>query len=60
MVLPSVWAWKTGKNLYWSWGFATGYLILLSFVFWLRFWQGRWRNMRVIEAAKPELALERA
>jgi len=60
MVLPSIWASNSGKSLYWSWGFATGYLILLSFVFWLRFWQGRWRNMRVIEGAKPELVLQEA
>ena len=58
MVLPSVWAWKSGKSMYWCWSFATGYLILLSFVFWLRFWQGRWKSMRVIEAAKPELVLQ--
>jgi MATE family multidrug resistance protein len=60
MVIPSVWAWKSGKSMYWCWSFATGYLILLSFVFWLRFWQGRWKNMRVIEAAKPELVLQEA
>ncbi|HEV3144592.1 MAG TPA: MATE family efflux transporter [Gemmataceae bacterium] len=61
MVVPSIWAWKTGKSMYWSWSFATGYLIVLSFIFWARFWQGRWRTMRVIEAAPtPDLALQEA
>jgi len=61
MVLPAFWAWKNGKNLYWSWTFATGYLVVLCFIFWGRFWQGRWRTMRVIESQQsPDLVLQEA
>jgi MATE family multidrug resistance protein len=49
MVLPT-WATVTyGWGLYWAWTFASAYIIALAFVFWLRFRQGKWRSMRVIE-----------
>ncbi len=49
MVLPSWAAWYYGWGLYWAWGFASVYIILLSLVLFVRFRQGRWRQMRVIE-----------
>jgi MATE family multidrug resistance protein len=33
----------------WWWGSLTGWILLLSVVYWLRFRQGKWRNMSVIE-----------
>jgi hypothetical protein len=36
--------------------YHTTYTILLALTFWLRFLQGKWRSMRVIEAA-PSAAI---
>ncbi len=49
MVLPTYAAWKFGWGLYWAWTFASTYVILLALTFCLRFRQGKWRTMRVIE-----------
>jgi multidrug resistance protein, MATE family len=49
MVLPAWAACHYGWGLYWAWSFASLYIILLAGVFWLRFRQGKWRTMRVIE-----------
>jgi MATE family multidrug resistance protein len=49
MVLPTYAAWKYGWGLYWAWTFASTYVILLALTFFLRFRQGKWRSMRVIE-----------
>jgi Na+-driven multidrug efflux pump len=38
-----------GYGLMTSWFFATTYVIVLGFVFYLRFLNGKWKNMRVIE-----------
>ena len=43
--------WFQGRG---AWTFATLYVISLAGVFWLRFRQGKWKTMRVIEAA-PDL-----
>lgn len=51
MVIPTIVARELGAGLYTFWTFATGYLVVLAFVFVWRFWQGKWRTMRVIEAA---------
>jgi MATE family multidrug resistance protein len=51
MVLPTWAAWHFGWGLWWAWSFATLYIILLAATFWLRFRQGKWRHMRVIETA---------
>ncbi len=40
-----------GGKLYAAWGCATAYILAVAFVFWLRFRSGRWKAMRVIEAA---------
>ena len=53
MVLPTFVARKAGWGLYPVWIFATSYLVVLSFVFVWRFRQGKWKSMRVIEAAPP-------
>ncbi len=49
MVLPSAAAWYFGWGLYWAWGFASVYIILLALTLLVRFRWGRWRQMRVIE-----------
>jgi MATE family multidrug resistance protein len=51
MVIPTIIARKAGAGLFTFWGFATGYLVVLAFVFVWRFRQGKWRKMRVIEPA---------
>jgi MATE family multidrug resistance protein len=49
MVLPTWAAWHLGWGLYWAWAFASLYIILLAVTFVLRFRQGKWQRMRVIE-----------
>jgi MATE family multidrug resistance protein len=49
MVLPTWAAWHLGWGLYWAWAFASLYIILLALTFVLRFRQGKWQTMRVIE-----------
>jgi multidrug resistance protein, MATE family len=51
MVLPSWVASQYGWGLYWPWGFASLYVILLSLTVLARFRQGRWQSLRVIDAA---------
>jgi MATE family multidrug resistance protein len=50
MVVPCWVAWECGWGLYWSWAFASLYVILLSLTVLARFRQGRWQSLRVIEA----------
>jgi MATE family multidrug resistance protein len=40
-----------GYGLYWAWSFATLYVVALGLTFLLRFLGGKWKRMRVIEAA---------
>jgi MATE family multidrug resistance protein len=57
MVVPTLLVWRRGLTPVWT--FATAYVTFLSFVFVWRFWQGKWKSMRVIEAApksEPEVA----
>ncbi len=54
MVLPTWAAWYFDWGLYWAWGFASLYIALLAMTFLLRFRQGHWQSMRVIEAAPVE------
>jgi MATE family multidrug resistance protein len=51
MVLPTAAALQYGWGLYWAWTFVSSYVIALAVVFLLRFRVGRWKTMRVIEAA---------
>jgi len=43
-----------GGGLYWAWWVLTAWICLLAIVWWLRFVQGRWRGMRVIEPEVEE------
>ncbi len=38
-----------GEPIYWAWGFATMHILVMSICFWLRFRNGKWKSMRVIE-----------
>jgi MATE family multidrug resistance protein len=51
MVLPTWAAWYYGWGLYWAWTFASVYVIALGLTFLSRFRYGKWKTMRVIEAA---------
>lgn len=42
---------RVGGKLYAAWGCATAYILAVAVVFWLRFRSGKWKAMRVIEAA---------
>jgi MATE family multidrug resistance protein len=65
MVLPTaaVVTWRSelaaalpgmGDPLYWAWGFATAFIILMAGCFVLRFRTGKWKTMRVIEPGVAE------
>jgi MATE family multidrug resistance protein len=49
MVIPTWAAWRYDWGLYWAWTFASLYVIVLALTVLLRFVQGKWRSMRVIE-----------
>jgi MATE family multidrug resistance protein len=49
LVLPAWLSWKFGWGLYWSWAFASLYVLVISTIYLARFLQGKWRTMRVIE-----------
>jgi MATE family multidrug resistance protein len=51
MVLPTWAALQFGWGLYWSWSFASAYIIALAITYWFRFRTGKWKTMRVIEKA---------
>lgn len=44
-------------GLFIAWSFITAYVCLVSFIFWWRFKQGKWKSMRVIESP-PVILLE--
>jgi MATE family multidrug resistance protein len=48
-VSPSWLDWYDNGKVYWAWSWITLYVICLAFVFLIRFRQGRWKGMRVIE-----------
>lgn len=54
MVLPAYLAHRNGWGLYWAWSFASAYVALLALIFVARFWQGKWKSMRVIEPVVVE------
>lgn len=50
MVLPTWWVCRPdGPGIYVAWAFLTLFVIVLGVVFFIRFLQGRWQSMRVIE-----------
>ena len=51
MVVPTYVVVSSGGSIYWAWGFATAYILAMAVCFYLRFRSGRWKSMRVIEAA---------
>ncbi len=51
MVIPTFAVVNAGGNIYWAWGFATAYIMAMAVCFTFRFRSGRWKSMRVIEAA---------
>jgi hypothetical protein len=50
MVLPTWAACRLHASLFWPWTFASLYILLLATIYGLRFRQGRWKTMRVIES----------
>jgi MATE family multidrug resistance protein len=50
MVVPTWVACRLQASLFWPWSFASIYIVLLATIFLIRFRQGRWKTMRVIEA----------
>jgi MATE family multidrug resistance protein len=55
MVLPTWVALSRRWGLLWPWGFASAYVIAMGITFLLRFRAGKWKSMRVIEAAPAVL-----
>jgi MATE family multidrug resistance protein len=53
MVIPTAVTVWLGGSVYWCWVFAAAHIIGMSVCFWFRFRSGKWKSMRVIEAAPP-------
>ncbi|MGL4421778.1 MAG: MATE family efflux transporter, partial [Gemmataceae bacterium] len=51
MVIPTFLTVSRGGNIYWCWGYATIYIGLIAICFVWRFRTGKWKSMKVIEAA---------
>ncbi|WP_435010816.1 MATE family efflux transporter [Tundrisphaera lichenicola] len=51
MVIPTYFLVRADGPLHWAWIFATVYILAMAVCFLLRFRSGRWKSMRVIEAA---------
>ena len=51
MIVPTLLTVQAGGSVYAAWWFATAYVFAMAFCFWLRFRAGKWKAMRVIEAA---------
>lgn len=51
MVIPTFVVVRQGLSVYWAWGAATAYIMAMALCFCLRFRTGKWKRMRVIEAA---------
>lgn len=49
MVLPTLWIVQTSQSLYSCWIAATVFIIVLGIGFLVRFLQGKWKTMKVIE-----------
>ena len=55
MVVPTFLLVRFGGGITWAWVFATAYILAMAACFTLRFRGGRWKSMRVIEAAGSEV-----
>jgi multidrug resistance protein, MATE family len=51
MVVPTFVVVRAGGSIYAAWVFATAYILAMAICFYLRFRTGKWKSMRVIEAA---------
>ena len=51
MVVPTFIVVYIGASVYWAWVFATIHIVAMSACFYLRFRNGKWKSMRVIEPA---------
>ncbi len=51
MVVPTYVVVVGGHTIYAAWVFATAYIVAMAVCFFLRFRTGKWKTMRVIEAA---------
>ena len=51
MVVPTFVVVRGGGSIYAAWVFATAYIVSMAVCFFLRFRTGKWKSMRVIEAA---------
>ena len=59
MVIPSIIAMTWfGGGVYTLWAFLSAYVAIVAFVFWWRFKQERWKDMRVIETVGEEVEIE--
>ena len=57
MVVPTFVVVRTGASIYSAWVFATAYIVAMAVCFFLRFRTGKWKSMRVIEAAPEGISL---
>jgi len=56
LVVPTYFASLRGPDGFWiAWYAATTCISIVGIGFWIRFQQGRWMSMRIIEPAPPEL-----
>lgn len=51
LVIPTFVVVATGASVYWAWVCATAYIVAMAVCFCFRFRSGKWKTMRVIEAA---------
>jgi MATE family multidrug resistance protein len=54
MVVPTILVVQLNASVYWAWGFATAHILAMAVCFFLRFRNGKWKTMRVIEHAGIE------
>jgi MATE family multidrug resistance protein len=57
MVIPTFLVVQSGGSVFAAWWFATAYIVAMAVCFALRFRTGKWKTMRVIEAA-PHLDVD--
>ena len=55
MVVPTYFVMTLEADVIWAWVFATIHIMAMSICFFFRFRSGKWKSMRVIEAA-PAIA----
>jgi MATE family multidrug resistance protein len=54
MVVPTYLVVRLGGSVYWAWVFASAHIFAMAVCFFFRFRAGKWKTMRVIEAAPVE------